>query len=69
VNRIRRRNLAIDAVEDIKFVALVVEHGELGRIEESPRIEAIDFDEVAPVLAAVAEIDGTSGGAEGAERR
>ena len=58
--------LAVDAVEDVLLVALVVEDGELGRIEEAAGVEAVDLDEVAPVLAAVAEVDGAGGGAEGA---
>jgi hypothetical protein len=53
-----RGELAVDAVEDIELVALVVEDGELGRVEEAAGVEAVDFDEVAPVLAAVAEVDG-----------
>ena len=60
-----RGKLAVDAVEDIKLVALVVEDGELGRIEEAAGVQAVELDEVAPVLAAVAEVDGGGGGAEG----
>ena len=49
--------LAVDAVEDVKLVALVVEDSELGRIEEAAGVEAVDFDEVAPVLVSVAEVE------------
>ena len=58
--------LTVDAIEDVKLVAFVVEDDELGRIEEAPGVEAVDLDEVAPVLAAVAEIDRAGGRAEGA---
>ncbi len=58
--------LAVDAIEDVQLVALVVEDDELGRIEEASGVEAVDLDEVAPVLSAVAEIDRAGGRAEAA---
>src|ERR1035437_5532449 len=67
VDRVRRRELAIDAIEDVEFVTLVVEHGELWRIEEPTRFEAIALNEIAPVLPAVAEVGGAGGGTEGAK--
>ncbi len=56
-----RGELVVDAIEDVLLVALVVEDGELGRVEEAAGVEAVDLDEVAPVLAAVAEVDGAGG--------
>ena len=47
----------VDAVEDVLFVALVVEDGELGGIEKAAGVEAVDLNEVAPVLAAIAEVE------------
>ena len=48
------------------FVALVVEDGELGRIEEAAGVEAVELEEVAPLLAAVGEVEAGGGRAEGA---
>ena len=58
--------LTVNAVKDIELVAFVVEDGELGRVEEAAGVEPVEFDEVAPVLVAVAEVDGSGGRAEGA---
>ena len=58
VDRVGSRELAVDAVEDIQFVPFSVEDGELRRVEEPASVQAVDFDEVAPVFAAVAEVDG-----------
>ena len=66
MDRVGRGEGVVDAVEDVLLVALVVEDGELRRIEKAAGVEAVDFNEVAPVLAAVAEIEGAGGGAEGA---
>ena len=66
MERVGRREGVVDAVEDVLLVALVVEDGELGRIEEASGVEAVGLDEVAPVLAAVGEIDAAGGGPEGA---
>ena len=52
-----RWKAVVDAVEEVLFVALVVEDGELRRIEEAAGIEAVDLDEVAPVLAAIGKIE------------
>ncbi len=57
MDRIGRGKAVIDAVKEILFVALVVEDGELGRIEKSARIKAVGLDEVAPAFAAVGEIE------------
>ena len=60
-----RRELAVDAVEEVELVPLVVEDGELGRVEKATGVEAVDLDEVAPLLAAIGEVDGAGGGPEG----
>jgi hypothetical protein len=41
VHRVCRGELAVDAVEDIELVALVVEDGEFGRVEEAAGVEAV----------------------------
>ncbi len=56
----------IDAVKCIFFVALVVEDAELGRIEKAPGIQGVELDEVAPVFAAVGEIESAAGRSKGA---
>ena len=48
VDGVGLREAVVDAIEDILLVALVVEDGELGRIEEAAGVEAVDLDEVAP---------------------
>src|SRR5580698_6526103 len=57
--------VVVDAVEEVLFVALVMEDDELGRIEEAAGVEAVELEEVAPVLSAVAQVNGSAGGAEG----
>ncbi len=66
MDRVGRREGVVDAVEEVLLVALVVEDGELRRIEEAAGVEAVDLDEVAPVLAAVGEIEAAVGRPEGA---
>ena len=66
VDGIGRRQGVIDAVEDILLVALVVEDSELGRIEKAAGVEAVGFDEVAPLLSAIGEVESAGGRAEGA---
>ena len=56
----------VDAVEDVLLVALVVEDGELRRIEKAAGVEAVGLDEVAPVLAAIGQIEAAGRRAEGA---
>ena len=57
MNRIDFREVVVDPVEDIFFVAFVMEDHELGRIEKSSGVQSIGLDEVPPVLAAVAQIE------------
>ena len=45
------REAVIDAIEKVLLIALVVEDGELGRIEETAGVEAVSFKEIAPVFA------------------
>ena len=66
VNGIDGSEAEVDAVEEVFFVALVVEDGELGWIKEAAGVDAIQFEEVAPVLAAIGEIEAAGCGAEGA---
>ena len=61
-------SLVIHAVEDIFLVALVVHHGKFRRIEEPAGVQAVDGDEIAPLFAAVGEIETRVGGAEAAVR-
>lgn len=53
MDRILRREAAINAVEEVEFVTAVMEDSKLGTIKEPSRVQTIDFDEVSPVLAAV----------------
>jgi len=46
--------LTVDAIEDVNFVALVVEDDELGRIKEAASVETVNLNKISPVLAAVA---------------
>ena len=57
MNRIGARELIIHAVEDVLFIALGVEDLEFRRIEKTAGVQAVEFEEIAPVLAAVAEVD------------
>ena len=43
------RELKVQAVENVFFVALVVHHDELRRIEEPAAVQAADRDEVSPL--------------------
>ena len=56
----------IDSIEGVLLVSLVVKDGELGRIEEAASVEAVSFDEVAPVFAAESKIEAGGGRSEGA---
>ena len=61
-----RREGVVHAVEDILLVALVVEDGELRRIEKSAGVETVSLDEITPVLVAIGEIEAATCRAEGA---
>ena len=65
VDRVGLGEAVIDAVEEVLLVALVVEDGELGRIEKAAGVEAVDLDEVAPAFSAVGEIEAAVRRAEG----
>src|ERR1700688_3556207 len=56
MNRVRRAQLAIDAIEDIQLVALRVKDNELRRIEKAPFFQAVALNEVPPVLAAITQV-------------
>ena len=58
MNGVAGGDLIIHAVENILFVALVVNDGKLRRIEEAAAVQSIGRNEVSPVLASVAEVDG-----------
>ena len=47
----------VHAIEDVLLIALVVEHGELRRIEKPSGIQPVGFNEVTPVLAAIGEVE------------
>ena len=50
------RELVVQAVEEVFLVALVVQHLEFGRIEESAGVQPAEGDEVAPLLASVSDV-------------
>ena len=58
MNRVGGGELIVHAVEQVLFIALVVEHGEFWRVEEAASVQAAYGDEVSPVLAAVRKIGG-----------
>ena len=60
VDRIHRGELIVHPIKDVLLVPLVVEDDELRRIQKSAGIQSVEFEEVAPVFAAVAKIE-TSG--------
>ena len=66
VDGVSRSERVVDAIEDVLLVAAIMKDGELGRIEEAARVEAVNFNEVAPTFASVGEIDCAGGGTEGA---
>jgi hypothetical protein len=53
VNRVGAVELIVHAIEQIFFVALVVEHYEFRRIEKAASVQTAYRDEVPPVLATV----------------
>ncbi len=57
VNGVRRGDLKVDAIEQVLFIAFVMEDGELRRIEKAAAIQSVRGDEVAPLLASVAEVN------------
>src|SRR5260370_30303293 len=66
MKRVRRRQLAIDAIEDIQLVALGVKDDELRRIEKTSCIQTVHLNKVPPVLAAIAEVHRSGRRPEGA---
>src|SRR5207248_11594292 len=68
MDRVRRGQLPIDAVEDIHLIALGVKNDELRRIEEPSCIQAVHLNKVPPVIATVTKIRRAGGRAEGAIR-
>ncbi len=68
MERIGLESLIVHAVEHIFFIALVVHHGELRRIEEAAGVQPVHRNEIAPLLAAVGEIEAAVGRAESCRR-
>ena len=68
-DRVGRRDLVVDAVEEVLLVALVVDRVELRRIEEAASVHYVSGDEVADLLRAVGEIEAHVGRAEGSVGR
>src|SRR5450756_1532361 len=62
MHRVFGRDAPVDTVEDIFFVALVMEHAKLRRIQEPAGIQTINLDEGPPLLAAVAQVNRTGRG-------
>ena len=56
VKRIDFRELIVDAVEEIFFVAPVVHDDKLGRIKEPAAVQAAHRDKVSPLRSSVSEI-------------
>src|SRR5579872_209796 len=56
MNGVAGRDLIINTVEEVLDVSLVMHDRELGSIEETSAVRAIDGDEIAPVLSAVREV-------------
>ena len=61
MNGIHLRELVVHPVKGILLVALVMEDDELRRVQETSGIQAIDFDEVPPVFAAIAKVKTSCG--------
>ena len=64
VDGIAGRDLVVDPVEQVFLVSLGVYHGELGWIQETTAIERVGRNEIAPLVAAVGEVDADIGGPE-----
>src|ERR1700746_166259 len=64
VDGIAGRDLVVHAVEQVFLISLGVYHGELGWIEETTAIECVGRNEIAPLVAAVGEVDADIGGPE-----
>src|SRR5581483_8332055 len=69
MNRVVGRDLVVYSIKHILLIPLGMEDLELRRIEKSACIQSVEFEEVAPVLAAVAKIDGSSRGSKRTVRR
>ena len=64
-DRVGAGDLIVDAVEEVFFVALVVDGLVLGRVEETAGVHSVDGDEVAGLLGAVGEVEAKGGSAKG----
>ena len=60
------REAIVHAIEDILFIALVVEDRKLRRIEKASGVKAVGLDEVAPLLSAIGQVEAGRGGTKGA---
>ena len=47
----------INAIENVLLVALGMKHGELRRIEESARIQAVHFDKIPQFFPAIGQVN------------
>src|SRR5277367_3930484 len=56
--------LIIHAVEDVFFVALVVQYGVFRTVEKPAAVQTVDGNEVSPLCAAIGKIEAGVGGAE-----
>ena len=65
MNGVSRRNRIVHSIENVLLITLVVEHGELWRIEEATGIESVGLKKVAPFLAAIRQIEAACRGSEG----
>src|ERR1700745_248042 len=57
MDRVRFRDLIVDAVEYVLFIALVMDEGECGRIKNPATVQAIYRNEVSPILSSVSKIE------------
>src|ERR1700685_2215935 len=57
--------LEIHPIENVLFVAVIVENLELRAIQEAAGVQAIGGDEVSPFFSAIGKIEAAVGGAKG----
>src|ERR1700761_1250445 len=68
MDRVRRGELIVDAVENIFFIAFGMKHDEFRRIQKTPGIQSVHLKEVSPVFPAIAKIEASGGRSKAAVR-
>ena len=64
MNGINLRKLIVHPIKNILFVSFGMEDDELRWVQESSGIQPIEFDEVTPVFAAIAQVKASRGRAK-----